>query len=151
MSKHEEATMTVEGNAEVYKQGNTTLRIVQSPEHMRIKKRIRDCRMTFTVTDDELEQVREQMEKVGFTNFSAFCRKMLIDGLVVNMKIPGLEDALQLLYEEGHQINMATKRINSSVEPEQRDVEILVRSINKIKETFKAIVDQLEVDENPLE
>ena len=146
MSKHEETTM--DNNYEEFDE-NTKFRIVHTPQHKRITKRIRDCRMTFTLTDDELEQVRAQMEKCGFSNMSAFFRKMLLEGLIVNVKIPGIEDALQVIYEEGHQINMATKRINSAKTPDVRDVEIMKESVLKIKASLQAIVDQNEVDENP--
>ena len=151
MSEHEEKVMTVEGNIESYTKGDRTVRIHRSPEHAKIKKRIRDCRMTFTATDKELEQIRAQMEKVGFTNFSAFCRKMLLNGLVVNVKIPGFEDAYQVMYEEGHVINMATKRINSAKVIDVKDIEIIKESIAKIKKSLQDVVDNLEVESNPLE
>ena len=49
-------------------------------------KRLRDNRISFWVTAEELAQIEKKMEQVGTTNMSAYLRKQAIDGYIINYK-----------------------------------------------------------------
>ena len=40
------------------------------------------------MTQEELQAIQKKMELFGTTNFSAFVRKMAIDGYVVKLELP---------------------------------------------------------------
>ena len=41
---------------------------------------------------DEMRMIQEKMRQFGTTNFSAFVRKMTIDGYVVKLELPELKE-----------------------------------------------------------
>ncbi len=47
-------------------------------------KRKRANRFEFRVSDEEKKLIYKRMQQVGFQNFGAFARKMLMNGVVVN-------------------------------------------------------------------
>ena len=46
---------------------------------------------------DEMRVVQEKMRQLGTSNFSAFMRKMAIDGYVVRLELPELKELVSLL------------------------------------------------------
>lgn len=67
--------------------------------------RKRKNRRQFWTTDEEDRIIEYKMEQVGFSNFGAFARKMLISGLIVNTDMSFFDDV-------AHDISGATKNIN---------------------------------------
>ena len=65
----------------------------------------RTKRLLIPVSPEERELIDKKMEIAGFTNISAYARKMMIDGYTVNIDIPELRETLKLLHYAGNNLN----------------------------------------------
>lgn len=72
-----------------------------------ITKRIR-------FTQDELDMIHTKMLQMGTTNFSAFVRKMAIDGYVVKLELPELKELVSLLRYSSNNLNQLTRRVHET-------------------------------------
>lgn len=75
-------------------------------------KRSRDKMITFWVTEDELAKINANMEKLGTSNLSAYLRKMVITGLIIQLDIPELKQIVSLMRRTSANINQMAKHIN---------------------------------------
>ena len=66
------------------------------------------------MTQEELQAIQKKMELFGTTNFSAFVRKMAIDGYVVKLELPELKELVSLLRYSSNNLNQLTKRVHES-------------------------------------
>ena len=57
----------------------------------------REVIKTIRLTPVELQMIQEKMKQYGTQNFSAFVRKMAIDGYVVRLELPELKEMVSLL------------------------------------------------------
>ena len=55
----------------------------------------REIRLTVRVSEEEEKMIREKMLQIGTTNFSAYARKMLIDGYVIKRDFSELKSKLR--------------------------------------------------------
>ena len=97
-----------------------------------MSKRKREYRFEFRATEEEKRLIYKKMHQIGFQNFGAFARKMLLSGVVVNPVIPDLDKVSIQLSRIGNNINQATRRINASAIPVQRDIDILKKELLEI-------------------
>lgn len=63
---------------------------------------------------EEMRLVQEKMRQLGTSNFSAFIRKMAIDGYVIKLELPELKELVSLLRYSGNNLNQLTKRVHES-------------------------------------
>lgn len=56
----------------------------------------REVIKTVRFSPDEMRMIQEKMRQFGTTNFSAFVRKMALDGYVVKLELPELKDIERL-------------------------------------------------------
>ena len=106
-------------------------------------KRKREIQMHFCVTEQEKKDIFKKMHQIGFQSFGAFARKMLLSGLVVNPVIPELDKVSVQLSRIGNNINQATRRINASEVPAQRDIEIIRKEHHEVWRLLKSIESTL--------
>ena len=57
--------------------------------------RNRSRQVKFWVSEDEYELLQKKMEAAGGVNQGADIRKMILDGYIINLDIPELQDAAQ--------------------------------------------------------
>ena len=57
----------------------------------------RDISMHFWATQEEYDLIQKNMALSGSTNLSAFLRKMAIDGMVIKLDMPEIQEMLHLL------------------------------------------------------
>jgi len=103
----------------------------------------RPYQMKFYVSENERKLIYKRMHSIGFQRLGAFARKMLLNGVVVNPVIPNLDKVTIQLSRIGNNINQATRRINASVNPSQRDVDILKKEMHEIWLLLKSIESTL--------
>lgn len=103
----------------------------------------REYQMKFYVSEEEKKNIFRKMHQIGFKSFGSFARKMLLNGVVVNPIIPNLDKVTIQLSRIGNNINQATRRINASVNPSQRDVDILKKEMHEIWLLLKSIESTL--------
>ncbi len=65
----------------------------------------REVIKTIRLTPEELQMIQEKMKQYGTRNFSAFVRKMAIDGYVVRLELPELKEMVSLLRYSSNNLN----------------------------------------------
>ena len=75
--------------------------------------RTRKIVLRVPVTPEEQELIRQKMALLHTRNFSAYARKMLIDGYVVHIDTTDIRAQTAKLQKIGVNINQITRRLNS--------------------------------------
>ena len=88
------------------------------------------------VTEEEWTLIEQKMAQMGTKNFSAYARKMLIDGYVISVDAPQIKEHSAQLQKIGVNINQLAKWANETDGISAADMEELkhlVAEIWKIK------------------
>ena len=83
-------------------------------------------------TQDELDLIHAKMVQFGTTNFSAFVRKMAIDGYVVKLDLPELRELVSLLRYSSNNLNQLTKRVHETGRFYDADLEDILQKQDAI-------------------
>ena len=75
------------------------------------------------VTQEERELTEQKMVLLHTKNFSAYARKMLIDGYIVNMDTTDIRAQTAEIQKIGVNVNQIAKRVNSTGSVYQEDIE----------------------------
>ena len=79
-----------------------------------MKKRRRTIPLMFYVTPEERDQIEAKMAQLGTNNMSAYLRKIAIDGYVVQLDLPELQEMVSLLRRSSNNLNQLTRRANET-------------------------------------
>ncbi len=92
---------------------------------------------------EEMRLVQEKMNQLGTSNFSAFIRKMAIDGYVIKLELPELKELVSLLRYSGNNLNQLTKRVHESGRFYDADLEELQQGQERLWAAAQAVLDKL--------
>ena len=95
------------------------------------------------MTPEELQAIQEKMEQFGTTNFSAFVRKMAIDGYVVKLELPELKELVSLLRYSSNNLNQLTRRVHESGRIYDADLEDIQQNQERLWSATQEILDRL--------
>lgn len=79
-----------------------------------MKNRKRNIPLMFWVTPEEREQIEQKMAQLGTANMSAYLRKIAIDGYVVHLDLPELQEMISLLRRSSNNLNQLARRANET-------------------------------------
>lgn len=66
------------------------------------------------LTPKDRTAIEDRMKELGFSNISAYIRKMAIDGYVVKVDLSDLKEILRLLKINSNNLNQYAKRANEN-------------------------------------
>ena len=95
------------------------------------------------MTPDELQMIQQKMQQFGTTNFSAFVRKMAIDGYVVKLELPELKEMVSLLRYSSNNLNQLTKRVHETGRIYDADLDDLHQSQERLWDAARDILSAL--------
>ena len=95
------------------------------------------------MTPEELQAIQKKMELFGTTNFSAFVRKMAIDGYVVKLELPELKELVSLLRYSSNNLNQLTRRVHESGRIYEADLEDIHQNQERLWSAAQEILDKL--------
>ena len=95
------------------------------------------------MTPDELQAIQQKMQQSGTTNFSAFVRKMAIDGYVIKLELPELKELVSLLRYSSNNLNQLTKRVHETGRIYDADLEELQQSQERLWDAAQSILAAL--------
>ena len=95
------------------------------------------------MTPGELQAIQKKMEQFGTTNFSAFVRKMAIDGYVVKLELPELKELVSLLRYSSNNLNQLTRRVHESGRIYEADLEDIHQNQERLWGAAQQILDKL--------
>ena len=97
----------------------------------------------FKVSEQERNLIEQKMALAGVHNMSAFIRKMSIDGYVVNLKIPELEECVRLLRYTSNNVNQIARTLNSGGAVYPGEISDICAKQNETNQLFGEILAQL--------
>ncbi len=106
-------------------------------------KRTRNVLLKFFVTPQELSLIQAKMEQYGTKNLSAYLRKMAIDGFVVNLELPELQEMVSLLRRSSNNLNQLTRRVHETGRFYDADMEELRQSQERLWDAARKILTSL--------
>lgn len=103
----------------------------------------REIIKTIRLTPEELNMIQQKMEQLGTTNFSAYIRKMAIDGYVVRLELPELKEMVSLLRYSSNNLNQLTKCVHETGRIYDADLEDLRQSHERLWDAARDILSAL--------
>lgn len=77
-----------------------------------MKKRKREILKRVFFSQEELNIISKKMEIIGTDNFSAYVRKMTIDGMIINQDFSNIKQLIFEINRIGNNINQIAKNVN---------------------------------------
>jgi SepF-like predicted cell division protein (DUF552 family) len=81
---------------------------------MEKQNRTRSIELIVRVTDEEKKLIYEKMSLLGTRNYSAYIRKMAIDGYIINLDLADVKEHAAQIQRIGVNINQIAKRLNET-------------------------------------
>ncbi len=106
-------------------------------------KRKRDVPLLFWVSEEEKKMIQYKMEQLGTTNLSAYLRKIAIDGFVINLELPELQELVSLLRRSSNNLNQLTRRVHETGRFYDADLEELRQSYDGLWDAAQKILTSL--------
>ena len=97
----------------------------------------------FKMSPEEAELFERNMARTGIMNKSAFIRKMCIDGHVINLDIPALNEIGKLLRITANNANQIARYVNSGGEACREDVAEVNSQLAEIRTGFGNLLANL--------
>ncbi len=103
----------------------------------------KERRLELRLSDEEYNLIQQQMELCGMNNMSAFVRKMAIDGMVIKLNMPELQELLHLLRRANANINQIAKRLHETGRIYDTDLEEILGYQKQTKDGLNEILTRL--------
>jgi hypothetical protein len=97
----------------------------------------------FKCSPEEMEWIERRMSQTNIRNKSAYLRKMAIDGRVINLDLPILNEIGKLLRNLANNMNQLTKHVNGGGFAYRSDVEQLRIELEVVREYFGEVLTAL--------
>ena len=111
---------------------------------MEKQNRNRSRQIIFRVTEDEYRIIRRKMIMSRMSNREAFIRKMLIEGVIVNVDTEPLEDIFYEMHKIGVNINQIAKAANTNGTISRQEFEKLKGKVDDIWHILKSFQSELQ-------
>lgn len=106
--------------------------------------RTRDIQLKIFISSDEKRQIKENMTKAGVSNMSAYVRKMLIDGRIIQIDLSEFKELNRNLGMIGNNINQIAKNINAGYDLDNMEnMEQLLYEWQDFKKYYEELVSKL--------
>ena len=105
--------------------------------------RNRNVQIIFWVSEAEKSMIEEKMAQAGMTNLSAYLRRIAIDGMIVRLELPELEEMVSLLRYASNNINQIARRMNESGRVYGTDLEQVVQNQEQLWNMANGILVKL--------
>ncbi len=107
------------------------------------KNRVRPNHLKVYVTDEEKALIEKKMDAAKMHNISAYCRKMAIDGYVINVELKEIVEAIRLLRYSSNNLNQIAKHANETGSIYKDDVEEIQKNYKELWGSMKEILQQI--------
>lgn len=93
----------------------------------------------FRASEQERNIILEKMKQCKAQNLSAYLLKMAVDGMIINLNMPELKEALSLLRYSGNNINQIAKKLNEGRNIYVSDIEDIKNNQTQILKLVREI------------
>ena len=102
--------------------------------------RIRKNALNIYLSDEEVEIINRKIEQSGIKNKSAYVRKMLCDGAIINVDLSLVKEHNTAISRIGNNINQITKQLNALNYIGKDDIERVEEMGKEIKKMQREIL-----------
>ena len=89
-------------------------------------------------SEDEIRIVYKKMESAGISNFSAYCRKMTVDGYVIKQDFTDIKKLIYEINKIGTNINQIARNVNETDRVSRHQLEEINKKVDEIWHTLKS-------------
>lgn len=111
---------------------------------MENQNRSRSHQILFRVSDEEYKIIRRKMIMSRMRNREAFIRKMLIEGVIINVDTAPLEEIFYEMHKIGVNVNQIAKVANTTGTISQDELTELKERVNEIWHILKSFQSELQ-------
>ncbi len=105
--------------------------------------REREVQLAFRVTEAERRLIEDKMKLFGTVNMSAYLRKMAIDGYIVKLDLPQINEMMSLLRRTSSSLNQIAKRLNSTGRAYAEDISEIRQRQDEIYSSVREILSKI--------
>jgi Mg2+ and Co2+ transporter CorA len=107
------------------------------------KNLTRPVQIIFRVDAHERDVIRRRMALAKTKNLSAFCRKMSMDGMIINVDYSQIRELLTHIGRLSSSVNQIAKRVNTTTRIYAEDIEEIKANQKEINGLIHAIDSKL--------
>ena len=106
-------------------------------------ERKRSKQLKIWVSPEEQELIRQKMAEFGTDNMGAFVRKMVIDGYIVKLDLPELQEIIRLLGSIANNVNQIARRVNAGGNVYKEDLEDINTNLDQNYKMLRKVMKSL--------
>lgn len=106
-------------------------------------KEKRTVNVTIHLTPAEYEALRDNCKKADYSNMSAYMRKMVFDGYIINVDFSSLSVIEKLLRNMSNNLNQISRRVNSNGNIYAEDLRDIRTRLNEVWEMLYEMVEKV--------
>lgn len=100
-------------------------------------------RLEVRLTENELHLMEEKMERAGIRNKSAYFRKMVIDGYLIQMDLSCVQEMIRLLRINANNLNQYARKANECGSVYLKDIQSLQKQQKLMWIEMRKILEEL--------
>ncbi len=105
--------------------------------------REREVQLAFRVNEEERKLIEDKMRLFGTVNMSAYLRKIAIDGYIVKLDFPQINEMMSLLRRTSASLNQIAKRLNSTGRAYAEDISEIRQRQDEIYDMVKKMLNKI--------
>ncbi len=105
------------------------------------EKRIREIHIYLTY--NEYSALKQNVEKSGLLSMSAYLRKMIFDGYIINVDLSDLSSVEKLLRNISNNLNQIARRVNLSGNVYSEDLKEIRERLNEVWALLYEMVEKV--------
>ena len=105
------------------------------------EKRIREIHIY--LTDNEYSALKQNVENSGLSSMSAYLRKMIFNGYIINVDFSNLSSVEKLLRNLSSNLNQITRRVNLSGNVYPEDLKEFRKRLNELWSLLYEMVEKI--------
>ena len=103
-----------------------------------MKKRKRNVLKKVFYSEEEMEIINKKMQELGTDNYSAFCRKMTVDGYVIKQDFTDIKKLIFEINKIGTNINQIAKNVNETNSVNTQQLEEINNKVDEVWHILKS-------------
>jgi SepF-like predicted cell division protein (DUF552 family) len=106
-------------------------------------ERKRNKQLKIWISQEEQGMIRQKMAEFGTDNMGAFVRKMVIDGYIVKLDLPELQEIIRLLGSIANNVNQIARRVNAGGNVYKEDLEDINANLDQNYKMLRKVMKSL--------
>ncbi len=104
---------------------------------------LRTRRIHFVMSEKEYDRMCRKIESLGIRNYSAYFRKMVLDGYCIRLDIPEVKKMTSLLGRCSNNLNQYARKANQTGSIYREDILDLKKRLDQIYDMAEKILTRL--------